>query len=141
MEPGTALWWNAEDFSQHQRQAKLVASKYSTREDYRDAVISIMKSYREGATYTPEQLKMAAETEARGLEKRVVPVLNLYRKRAMKTVLDLQEQLRLLDFETKSRLIRQKSMQATRCSRQLALKLAQGDLMEAKKAYASTWKT
>jgi hypothetical protein len=86
-----------------------------------------------GAACYNDVVQVLMESDARGLESRIVPVLKYYRKRTVRAVLELQYQLRMSgelersDAEMSVHLLRRKSLQASRPCRHLARQLALGD--------------
>jgi hypothetical protein len=103
-----------------------------------------MKSYKPEQYHHCRQMllrhvKTVLKADVRGLEQRTVPKLKAYRKRASQSLLALQRKLqndngnnfRYLTEDMVTTKLRQKSLQASRGSRQLAFCLAQADRLAA----------
>jgi hypothetical protein len=79
-------------------------------------------------------IRMLSKSLARGLEARVVPILCAHRQWGVKAILATQAKLnkcKVTDCEKREKLLRARSLQASKRSRVFALKLAQGDASEA----------
>jgi len=148
------MYWTNTQLYQIHTDSRAVALQYRTdRPDYTAAIHRMLRSYRAAsptvgvttATTTtttttkkmpPEEhttaqdvIRVLMESPARGLESRIVPLLKAYRKRAVVVVLELQESLRLQgsDAEIARRLLRRKSLQASKGCRHFARQMAVGD--------------
>lgn len=144
------LYWTEPQMIHLQREAKQVVAHYAThKKSYVAAIHRILQSHRNTTTSSASNsgtcnatntvantaasdvVKVLMESNARGLEARIVPLLKFYRKRTVRAVLELQYKLRESgghsDSEMMGHLLRRKSLQASRPCRHLARQLALGD--------------
>jgi hypothetical protein len=139
------LWYDSSSFEKRRSSDRSLVKKHSSKESpaYHEAVLFLMKSYKpehRSSKKLLEKIRTLTQTEVRGLEHRIVPLLKVYRSISVKEVLDLQKKLRAEDFglsETAASLLRQKSVKMSRAGRQLAFRLAQADRLEAKAIYGT----
>jgi hypothetical protein len=73
----------------------------------------------------------AARSSNRGLESRLVSLLTIYRRKVIRGVLETQNEVRHLNPEQRSQMIRSRSTFMTRAARNMALILAEADAMVA----------
>jgi hypothetical protein len=130
------LYWTEPQLIQLQRAAKRVVAHYS---DHKATYVAAIHRILQSSRCTPnasDVVQVLVESPARGLESRIVPLLKYYRKRTVRSVLELQYQLRMSGeleqsgaggAEMAVHLLRRKSLQASRQCRHLARQLALGD--------------
>jgi hypothetical protein len=132
-----SLWWLNEELVQSSLEDRAMVHEFSQREDYREAILMLMKSFKKHSPPVADHIRFLARNDcARGLEQRTVPFLKVCRKRAVLHILHHQAMLRgdtCLDADLLADLLREKSLHVSRPSRQLALKMGLVDRLSAKK--------
>jgi hypothetical protein len=134
-----ALWWDNANLAASKSESMRLAQKHSEENSaYQRSLLFLMKSYKKeyrNRQALLEHIRTIRQAgDVRGLEQSIMPVLKLYRTASSRTLLSLQEELRKKQYnpEMAATLLRQKSVQMSRGSRQLAFRLGQADHMEAK---------
>ena len=137
------LWYDRSSLAKKRSSDRILVNKHSIKENpaYHEAVLFLMKSYKpehKSSKKLLEKVRTVTQTEVRGLEHRIVPMLKAYRSISVKEVLKLQKKMHAEGIsrpEIAAFMLRQKSAKMSRAGRQLAFRLAQADRLEAKAIY------
>jgi hypothetical protein len=147
------LAWKKEEIKEFQQTCRDLVNFYKTNEDYVACIKHLFTcQYSAPATGGNENvddenvpqdssvrqetaaIRMLSKSPARGLEARVVPILCAHRRWGVKAILATQSKLnkcKVPNGEKREKMLRARSLQASKRSRVFALKLAQGDASEA----------
>jgi len=139
----TCKWLTRAQLRQNQfRNKKLAAVLKNSVPEYSESILYLMKSYKDAGKNDEarrEELRQhitrIIHTDCRGLERHIVPMVTLYRRRSLRCVLTLQQELKekgLYGTPDGDDLLREKSQCTSLPLRQLAYRLGQTDEWQAK---------
>ena len=123
-------WVDYQESHKSLRRARREVEEVAETDELKFAVLHLMKSYKRNATDSSwaECFLIQRHDLVRGLEQRAVPILKCVRVRTVKMLVKFSnEAYRCYDSETASRLVREKAVQYSRPSVQLAYILGKID--------------
>jgi hypothetical protein len=129
------LHWGSKGLRILQDESKRVAAEISAS---RPDVVGSIETFFNAQAEVCSELEMQKflsvflqEPEARGIESKLFPTIRVHRQWVVRCVLALQDKLEGEDEDAIRSMLRARSVHASRCSRELALRLAKSDEMEA----------
>lgn len=129
------IWWNKDEYDEIRDDALNVSDYYiESCKDYTEkflAIFSLLKQSDENRVF-PKDACLMSYTSARGLENVIYPILNHFRRKAVRGVLQAQSNLpHDLDLDVRQRLLSAKSRYLSKPARVLAKVLGDGDALVA----------
>lgn len=145
------VWWNDESLYARRAIDKGTVEENSLQNNplYHESMLALMHSYKkedQSRQQLLERVRIVRETNVRGLEQRILPLLKVHRHLAIREVLKLHRALKRSDNDNRNELcsssstmhpdmaalvLRQKSLKMSRMARQLAFRMAQADELDA----------